>query len=184
MANRTMQAKAMKLQRQLRKLPRSTSEDVPGIFEDWKGSSIPKRLLGEAVSVPRQPNRELMEGYQHRAKSLGMDNSRARFTGITPARKEAIEQSFNAALRSVRETVGDDMPSFTILSNHIHRARVFFNPQKTQWMILYENFREAVVKRSMIYQDKKRLIDDFKSSSRRLVWVETKSFPCHSEGGS
>lgn len=181
MANRTMQAKALKLQRQLRKMPRRMPDEVEGIFEDWKGNTIPKRLQGEAVSVPRQPNRELMQGYQHRAKSLSMDNVKARFKGVTPARCQVIEK---VKTMMAEDNIVREGHSFTILDNRVHRARVFYDASKTFWVLVYENFRECIVRRSTTYMDKVRLIDDFKSKSRRLVWVETKSLPNHSEGGS
>lgn len=70
MANRTMQAKALKLQRQLRKLPKKMPDEPVGTFEKHSKSPIPARLLAEGVKAPRSPNRELMGGYKHRAKSL------------------------------------------------------------------------------------------------------------------
>jgi len=92
MANRTMQAKAFKLQRQLRKLPRRI-EDPPGKFVKHSGTEIPARLKAEGVSAPRSPNRELMDGYKHRAKSLSMEEAMARFAGVPPGRLEAIQRA-------------------------------------------------------------------------------------------
>lgn len=92
MANRTMQAKALKLQRQLRKLPRRISEP-PGEFIKHSATEIPARLKAEGVSAPRSPNRELMDGYKHRAKSLSMAEVAKRFSGVPPGRLEAIERA-------------------------------------------------------------------------------------------
>lgn len=92
MANRTMQAKSLKLQRQLRKLPRRI-EDPPGEFTKHSGTEMPARLKAEGLSAPRSPNRELMDGYKHRAKSLGMADVVARFSGIPPGRLEALERA-------------------------------------------------------------------------------------------
>jgi hypothetical protein len=92
MANRTMQAKALKLQRQLRKLPRRI-DNPPGEFTKHSGTEMPVRLKAEGVSAPRSPNRELMDGYKHRAKSLSMSEVVARFSGIPPGRLEAIERA-------------------------------------------------------------------------------------------
>lgn len=92
MANRTMQAKAMKLQRQLRRLPRRIEEPV-GEFIKHSSTPIPSRLKAEGVSAPRSPNRDLMDGYKHRAKSLGMADTVARFKGIPPGRLEALERA-------------------------------------------------------------------------------------------
>lgn len=92
MANRTMQAKALKLQRQLRKLPRRVV-DPPGEFVKHSGTAIPSRLSAEGLAVPRSPNRELMDGYKHRAKSLGMADVMSRFMGVPPGRLEAMERA-------------------------------------------------------------------------------------------
>jgi len=92
MANRTMQAKALKLQRQLRKLPRRIV-DPPGEFEKHSGTAIPARLKAEGLVAPRSPNRELMDGYKHRAKSLSMADTVKRFSGVPPGRLEALERA-------------------------------------------------------------------------------------------
>lgn len=92
MANRTMQAKALKLQRQLRRLPRRIS-DPPGEFIKHSGTPIPARLSAEGVSAPRSPNRELMDGYKHRAKSLNMADVAKRFSGVPPGRLEAMQRA-------------------------------------------------------------------------------------------
>lgn len=100
MANRTMQAKALKLQRQLRKLPRRIA-DPPGEFVKHSSTVIPARMLAEGVSAPRSPNRELMDGYKHRAKSLGMADAVARFSGVPPGRLEAMERAMQLQVESV-----------------------------------------------------------------------------------
>lgn len=101
MANRTMQAKALKLQRQLRKLPRRI-EDPPGKFTKHSGTEMPARLKAEGLSVPRTPNRELIGGYKHRAKSLQTSMEEAdemvlgkygrMFIGVPPGKQEARER--------------------------------------------------------------------------------------------
>lgn len=92
MANLTMQAKAMKLQRQLRKLPRRIEEPV-GKFIKHSSTPIPPRLSAEGVRAPKTPVSELVDGYKHRAKSLGMADTVARFKGIPPGRLEALERA-------------------------------------------------------------------------------------------
>jgi len=178
MGNRTMQAKARKRLLQLRRLPRRLDDDVPGVFEKHSGSPIPKRLLAEGVVAPRQPNRELMEGYKHRAKSLERDEhednllilhfyGRLSFPGVSPSRKEVLEHI--ARVRAVSE----ELRSFDILCNRVHRARVFYNLQRTKFIISYENFKEGVIRTSMTYTYRQHLIDDFRRD--KLVWVEIKS---------
>jgi hypothetical protein len=103
MANRTMQAKTLKLQRQLRKLPRRI-EDPPGEFTKHSGTEMPARLKAEGVSGKRTPNRELIGGYKHRANSLKTSMQEADelvlgtygrlFIGTPPGKQEAQERMF------------------------------------------------------------------------------------------
>jgi hypothetical protein len=122
-----------------------------------------------------------MQGYKHRSQSLGMDDVAARFKGCTPARKAAIERSAEVAEQI--ETVCENMQSFMIVDTRAKRVRVFFNPQKTQFMLVEWNFNASYVRRSMVYGSKVHLIDDFKSASSRLVWVESNILPGHCKGG-
>lgn len=109
MANRTMQAKALKLQRQLRRLPRRIS-DPPGEFIKHSGTPIPARLKAEGVTGPRSPNKELLGGYKHRANSLKTSMAEANeqvlgrygrmFIGVPPGKLEARKRL--AEMRSER----------------------------------------------------------------------------------
>lgn len=112
MANRTMQAKAMKLQRQIRKLPRRMPGEVQGKFVEHSSTPIPPRLSAEGVSAPRSPNRELMDGYKHRAKSLGMADTVARFKGIPPGRLEALERAMQMKGEEVDPTISKALRYF------------------------------------------------------------------------
>lgn len=180
MANRTMQAKGRKLRWQRRKAPRRLV-DPPGQFIEHSSTPIPARLKAEGMSAPRTPNRDVMDMYKTSANSLKTKDWKGKFKGVTPKRLEVLTK-IDVALSQVRQVVGDDMPSFTIFHTHFHRARVFYNATKTQWMIVHEDYVRGVVERSIVYSDKMRLVDDFKNKRRRLVWIETR-LSNHTEGG-
>ena len=166
MVNRVMEAKAHKLQRQLRKLPRRMpdTDEVPGVFHKHSSAEMPARLKAEGLVAPRQPNRELMQGYKHRAASLGREDKPGKFTGIPPARKEV-----ECAIERIKAEF-DVYLSFTILDTRVHRARVFFNPQKTAFVLLYEKYYDDfAVLRSLPHCDKKELVDSFRSKCLTLV---------------
>lgn len=178
MANRTMQAKAMKLRRQIRRPPRRMSDDVPGAFEKHSGTPIPARLKAEGVRAPMAPIKDILQIYKNSAKSLEHDPheddlliiryyGRVTFPGIPPARKEVLEHI--ARIRQVSE----ELQSFEILRTAVHRARVFYNPTKTKFIISYENFKEGVIRTSMTYQFRQNLIDDFRQD--KLIWVEIRA---------
>lgn len=164
MVNRVMEAKAFKLQRQLRRLPRPLPDTTPQLYLDNKVRPIPKRLGAEGVVAPRQPNSELMQGYKHRAASLGREDKPGKFTGTPPGRKAAeeyiqrLKAEFNTYL------------SFTVLDTRVHRARVFFNPERTAYVLLYEKFYDdCEVLRSLPHCDKKELIDKFRRKMLTFV---------------
>lgn len=104
MANRTMQAKQRKLNLQLRKLPRRI-DNPPGEFTKHSGTDIPARLKAEGLSAPRSPNRELMDGYKHRAKSLGMADVMSRFMGVPPGRLEAMERAMKMQQEAIDPSI-------------------------------------------------------------------------------
>lgn len=113
MANRTMQAKVLKMRRQLRKLPYRTNEGTAGAFTEHSGTPIPPRLKAEGVSVPRTPNRELVQGYKHRANSLKTTMAEAneekmrRYGYLTlntpPGKKEIQDQSLARLFKRFEE---------------------------------------------------------------------------------
>lgn len=169
MANKVMEAKALKLQRQLRALPKPLPGHHPqGRFNAPDGKPdkirpIPARLSAAAVSSPMQPNGELMEGYQHRAKSLGLPDLPGRFTGVPPARKEVEEM-----IQRIKDQ-HDAYLSFTILDTRVHRARVYFNLPKTAFILIYEQHKTGEVLRSLPHCDKKELIDNFRRDNLVMV---------------
>jgi hypothetical protein len=168
-ANRTMQAKSLKLQRQLRSLPRRIEEvqgnfDSPDHIKNKFSAAIPKRLLAEGVVAPRQPTRELMQQYQHHAKSLSRDDKPGKFTGIPPARKAALD------LIERLQALYEASLSFTILDTRVHRARVFYPPQRTTYVLVYENYKQGTIQHSLPHVCKKELVDRFRCKS--LTWVE------------
>lgn len=178
MANHTMQDKARKRMLQIRRLPRRMPGEVAGTLEKHSGTPIPSRLLAEGVRAPMTPIRDILQIYKNSAKSLERDETednlliirfygRVSFPGIPPARKEVLEHI--ARIRQVSE----ELQSFEILRTAVHRARVFYNPQKNKFIISYENFKEGTIRTSMTYQYRQHLIDDFRRD--KLIWVEIRS---------
>lgn len=173
MPNRVMQAKELKRIRPIRRLPKRMPGDPEGRFNrpdyvpDKFNPDIPARLRAEGMVAPRQPTRELMQGYQHRAKSLAKDDKPGRFKGVTPARKEV-----EASVERIQTRYSVEL-SFTLLDTRTHRARVFFNSQRTVYVLLYENYKMGVTQHSLPHCDKKELVDRFRT--KRLTLVEYQS---------
>lgn len=178
MANRTLQAKARKRMLQIRRLPRRMPGEVEGSFTEHSGTPIPARMKAEGVRAPMRPVKEILQYYKNSANSLKKDEheenmlillfyGRLAFPGVPPARKEVLEHL--ARLRAV----SPELKSFTILENRVHRARVFYNPTKTKFILSYEDIRKGTVLTSMTYRYRPNLIDDFRAD--RITWVEIRS---------
>ena len=113
MANPTMRQKTLKLQRQLRKLPRRIN-DPPGTFIKHSGTPIPARMKAEGVKAPSRPQPELMKGYKHRANSLKTTMEEAdwqvlcKYGVLThmdhPGQEEARERRIQMILEKREET--------------------------------------------------------------------------------
>ena len=153
MANRTMAAKALKLKKMKR--------------------LFPKQYQANYIPVGRGPNMEVMAGYKERAKGLAFDQKFldflemcSRFKGKPPGKVEA-----EAAIRRILEVVPQDM-SFTLIRNVFQWARVFFNSEKTCFILLHENYKEGRVRTSMTYHSKDNIIRAWNMD--RIRWVEVR----------
>lgn len=180
MANRTMQAKRLKLQRQLRRLPR-VIEDPPGDFTEHSKTPIPARLKAEGVRAPMMPIRPVMQMYRNSAKSLETSMAEANekclekfgflHIGTPPGKKESFDRMIKFQMDRVQSLVNSRI-GFNILDNSVHWARVYRNATSTAFVVLYVNFKEGVIRTSMSYRFQKNIVDDFRSN--KLTWVETR----------
>jgi hypothetical protein len=139
MANRTMQAKSLKLRRQRRA---------------WA-----KPLARSNHTVP---NKGVLQDYKERAKGLGVNEAevddmirryykREPFSGTGPGRKEVI-----TLLEELRHIV-PAMLFFDIFpANCYQRCRCFFNSQKTCYILVHDDYKRGTVRRSIEYPSLER----------------------------
>lgn len=159
MANRTMQAKTVKLRRQRR--------------------AFAKKLAYRGMSVP---NREILGEYKMRAKGLEIDENdednliraiykRDPWTGMTEARREVLRR-----LVHIREAV-PEMLFFWLpgYPNSVVGARIFFNAQKNCFILAEDDYRRGIMKVSLASGNKHILIDLW--SRGKLTWQEFKPLP-------
>lgn len=182
MANRTLQAKRIKLNLQIRKLPRAI-EDPVGNFTEHSGTPIPARLRAEGMRAPMTPQKDILQWYKNSSKSLQMIDVEANkrcmkkygfvHHGTPPGRKETFERMLALQRERIQKLVNSNI-GFTILDTSAHWARVFRDAQETKFVILYVNFKEGVMRTSMTYNFRKNLIDDFRAD--KLTWVEYRNF--------
>ena len=154
MANRTMQAKMMKLRKQKRA---------------WAKPYSMKSYLS--------PNTEVMQRYKTSAGSLKMTEEYATtlqkavyghtFKGVPPERKAVLE---------LIEKFHDSAPiHFCLISNSRHEARVFHNSQRTAYILVYQDHVNHMVMRSIEYSNLDRLVNRWEAE--KVTWVEAKRLP-------
>lgn len=151
MANRTMQAKTLKMKRMKR--------------------LFPKHMSASYIPVGMPPNRLVMNEYKERTKSLAFDDkylayldSIARFRGKTPGKVEA-----ERCWERIRDAC-PTMMSVILVNNRIRTVWMFFNQERTQFILLEDNYLGKFLRTSIRYQDRDRCIARFKSDQVR--WVE------------
>lgn len=151
MANRAMEAKRNKMKRMRRLFPRRMSADY--------------------IPVGMPPNRLVMQEYKERTRSLAFDQKYmdwletvTRFAGKPPGKLEA-EKAW--------ERIKDACPTLmnvSLVHNKVRCVKMFWNQDRTQFILLEENYVGRFIRASIRYQDRQRLLDRFKSDTVR--WVE------------
>jgi hypothetical protein len=104
-----------------------------------------------------------MQGYKHRAASLCREESVPVNLSEGSSRLEVLKM-----IKRLKDDY-DAYLSFTILDTRVHRARVYFNPERTAYILLYEMHKTGEVLRSLPHCDKKELVDNFRRDN--LVFV-------------
>lgn len=151
MANRSMQAKTLKMRRMKRTFPRYMSADY--------------------IPTGKPPNQLVMSEYKERTRSLAFDDKYmnwldtvTRFHNKPPGKVEA-EKTW--------ERIRDACPTLmnvTLEVNQVRCVKMFFNQERNQFVLYEENYTGRYIRASIRYQDRDRCIARFKSSQVR--WVE------------
>jgi len=152
MANRNMQAKALKLKKQKRLFPKSYSADY--------------------IPTGMPPDRQVMREYKARTKSLAFDEQymahleeKARFKGVPAGRFEVLNR-----LKFIECELGE-LKFVTIHEDFGCKAQLFYNSERTAFMIMEVNYDDCVIRTSLRYMDRQRCIDRWKTKSIRWLSV-------------
>lgn len=136
--------------------------------------SFPKNYAANYVTVGRRPNQEILAGYKERAKSLAFDEafwdwvSPPRFKGVPPARYAVLQQI---------EKLEERFPlklCFSIISTSFQKCLIFFNSEKTCFVVVHVDYVKGIFRRSLAYSNKERAVSAWNTSKVR--WVEHSSF--------
>ena len=154
MVNRALQAKELKLKRQKRKLPKFYQHVY---FTEGEHKDPRLEPKDDDVKDYKDSVR-----YRQRAKGLSEELAVTNFKGVTPARKRAVEL--------IKQVVAEGRAlCFTIIANSHQECRVFFNSQHTAYIIVHQNFKTGIVRRSIEYRSKERAL--LKWETQKIAWV-------------
>jgi hypothetical protein len=160
MANRNLQAKMLKLKKQRRALPKHYQH----VFLREGKDKDPR-------DYPRDDDpKDYKDSVRYRARARGISEELAEtnFVGVPPARKQAIEM--------MKKVVAlGNSTFFTIVSNSHHECRVFYNSERTVFMVVYVNYVKRTLQRSIEYSSKERVNALWESD--KIRWVEYKHLP-------
>lgn len=156
MASRAMQAKRLKMKRAKRLFPKNYQSDY--------------------IPCGAPPNRLVIREYKERAAGLAFDakymeelEKRARFRGVPPGRKEAIDL--------MTKIMAEEPTILTIklMDTPKLRAILLFTSEMRHFRVSETNKLNGETRVSMKYGDKDRCIDRWKTDTIR--WVEFSSSP-------
>lgn len=157
MANRSMEAKRLKIKKMKRLAPRRYSADY--------------------ISTGAPPNRIVMSEYRMRTKSLAFDpaylaylEAKAPFKNVSPGKLEIRKTLERMQAEGYADKVG-----YSILSNSIQKVMIYRNNDHTLFRICHEHFRNRTVRWSIEYKSKE--IAETRWNMDRVVWVELKTSP-------
>lgn len=160
MANRTMAAKALKLRRQNRALPRT-------LTINRKGAS--------------GPNRVVLDEYKQRAASLGYEEANAWFVRCDGKITNEGWNMLAAGKQDIRDRSAEilrrfDNPLFVEhVSNPSQRIRIYFNSRQDEVIVQQMHFLQRVVRLSFCFTS----IDDAYYALKQDIvpWRYEKAFP-------
>jgi len=166
MANRTMQAKGLKMKRMKRLFPRYLS-----------ASYIP---------TGKPPNMLVMRELKERSRSLAFDEEyvdylvKRKFMDMQGQHISEGRQLVAAHIKRIQETA-PAMTCVTICDTIVRKTLLFYNEDRTRFIIYEANRLEKFVRTSMAYMDRQRCIDAWKSDNTRWVYFSSVRPPSNSD---
>lgn len=155
MANRTMEAKRLKMKKQRRLFPRNYSSDY--------------------IPTGKPPNRLVMQEYRERTLSLAFDakylaalEAKQKFHGVPPGKVEIRAKLEEMAAEGYATKVG-----FVLIANTYQRCTLYRRDDHKGFRLCHEDFKAKTVRWSIEYPSKERAITVWHKS--KVVWIEKKS---------
>lgn len=158
MANRTMQAKSLKLKRAKR--------------------LFPKYLSASYIPTGKPPNMLVMKELKERSLSLAFDKEYIEYLAVRSAMDSAGQhisegrRLVSAHIERIRNTA-PTMTCVTLCDTLVKKALLFYNEDRTRFLIYEANRLEKFVRTSMAYMNRQRCIDAWKSDTTRWVYFSS-----------
>lgn len=158
MSNRNMKAKGDKARRQRRLFPR--------------------HLSASFIPVGKPPNQLVMRELKERSRSLAFDDEyidylvKRRFMDQQGQHISEGRRLVSAHIRRIQETV-PTMTSVSICDTLVKKTLLFYNESRDRFIIYEANRVEKFVRTSMVYMDRKRCVDAWKSDTTRWVYFSS-----------
>lgn len=150
--NRSMQAKALKLKKQKRLFPKSYAADY--------------------IPTGMPPDRQVMREYKERTRGLAFDDAymahleaKAKFKGVPAGRFEVMNR-----LKFIECELGE-LKFVTIHEDFGCKAQLFYNSERTAFMIMEVNYTDEVIRTSIRYMDRDRCILRWKDKDIRWISI-------------
>lgn len=162
MANRSMQAKALKLKRQKRLFPRYLGADY--------------------IPTGKPPNQMVMQELKERARGLAFDEEYADYLQV---RKEMDRQGQHISEGRVLvaahiqriQNVAPALMNVVICNTKIQKTKLFYNEERNKFVLYEENALTKEIRTSMVYMDRARCIAHWRSDTVRWVYFSSVRLP-------
>lgn len=162
MANRTMQAKGLKLRRQRRLFPRHLSADY--------------------VPAGKPPNMLVMKELKERTKGLAFDDEYIDYL-IKRRQMDEVGQHISIGRQEVSahiERIRNTAPALmcvTLTNTVASKVLMFYNEKRDRFILFEDNKLNNFIRTSLVYMDRQRCIRAFQSETVRWVSFSSTSPP-------
>lgn len=138
--------------------------------------TFPRYLSADYIPTGKPPNVEVIKEYKERSRSLAFDDEyrdylvhREKMKGMYPhPGREEVE----AHIKRIKETA-PSLQCVTICNTVLRKTKLFYNQERSRFLIFEDNVLEKTVRTSMVYMDRQRCIDRWKDDTIRWVYFSS-----------
>jgi len=139
---------------------------------------FPRYLSASYVPTGKPPNMLVMRELIERSRSLAFDEEyvdylvKRKFMDMQGQHISEGRQLVAAHIKRIQETA-PALTCVTICDTIVRKTLLFYNEERTRFIIYEANRLEKFVRTSMVYMDRQRCIDAWKSDNTRWVYFSS-----------